>query len=77
MGYSLDVSIREIIEELPRLTPEELDAVEARLRELRTIPVSPAVTWGSALLEVAGSAEGLPADFAENHDHYLHGADRR
>ncbi len=34
-------------------------------------------SWGEALLEVAGTAEGLPADFAHNHDHYLHGAPRR
>jgi hypothetical protein len=25
------------------------------------------------LLEVAGSVPGLPADYAQNHDHYLHG----
>lgn len=25
------------------------------------------------LLKYAGKAKGLPADFAEHHDHYLHG----
>ena len=34
-------------------------------------------SWGAALLEVAGTAEGLPSDFAHNHDHYLHGAPGR
>lgn len=29
------------------------------------------------LLEFAGVAEGLPADLAEQHDHYLHGLPRR
>lgn len=30
------------------------------------------------LLELAGSAgPGLPADLAENHDHYIHGAPKR
>ena len=29
------------------------------------------------LLEFAGKAEGLPADMAEQHDHYLHGTPRR
>jgi hypothetical protein len=69
------MSAREIIEELPRLTPAELLEVENRLRELRRAqPSGGQVRWGEALLEIAGTAEGLPADFAENHDHYLHGA---
>lgn len=72
------MSAREIIEELPRLTPAELLEVENRLRELqrRTAAAAPGapVRWGEALLEIAGTAEGLPPDFAENHDHYLHGA---
>jgi hypothetical protein len=71
------MSAREIIEELPRLTPAELLEVENRLRELQqrtaAAPEAP-VRWGEALLEIAGTAEGLPPDFAENHDHYLHGA---
>jgi hypothetical protein len=28
------------------------------------------------LLELAGTAEGLPPDLARNHDHYLHGTPR-
>ena len=36
-----------------------------------------AKSWGEALREVAGTAEGLPPDFAHNHDHYLHGTPRR
>ena len=30
-----------------------------------------------ALLEFAGSIEGLPADMAQQHDHYLHGRPKR
>lgn len=71
------MSLTEIIEELPKLTPAELLAVEAKLRELHRVPVAPSTEWGAALLEVAGTAEGLPADFAENHDHYLHGAPKK
>ena len=75
------MSAREIIEELPRLTPAELLEVENRLRELQrraaaAAPDAP-VRWGEALLEIAGTAEGLPPDFAENHDHYLHGAPKQ
>ncbi len=30
-------------------------------------------TINERLKDVIGKAEGLPVDFAENHDHYLHG----
>ena len=29
------------------------------------------------LLDVAGKAQGLPEDLAEQHDHYLHGQPKR
>lgn len=29
------------------------------------------------LLKFAGKAVGLPADFAEQHDHYIHGTPKR
>jgi hypothetical protein len=29
------------------------------------------------LLEIAARIKGLPADFARNHDHYLHGLPRK
>ena len=32
---------------------------------------------GQKLLSLAGIAKGLPEDFAENHDHYLHGTPKR
>jgi len=75
------MSARDIIDELPRLTMAELLEVEKRLRELQKRPAATApdapVRWGEALLEIAGTAEGLPPDFAENHDHYLHGAPKQ
>jgi hypothetical protein len=75
------MSAREIIEELHRLSPAELLEVENEVRELKRKKAAPApegpVRWGEALLEIAGSAEGLPPDFAENHDHYLHGAPKQ
>ncbi len=30
-----------------------------------------------ALLELAGIIDDLPADFARNHDHYIHGQPKR
>ena len=71
------MSAREILEELPRLTPAELLAVENRLRELQRQNTEAPARWGEALLEIAGTAEGLPPDFAENHDHYVHGAPKK
>ena len=29
------------------------------------------------LKDVIGKAEGLPEDFAENHDHYIHGVPKK
>lgn len=71
------MSVKEILAELPNLSAAELAAVEAKLRELHHPAESPRPAWGQALLEVAGIAEELPADYAANHDHYLHGTPKR
>jgi hypothetical protein len=71
------VSAREIIGELPRLSRAELPAVENRLRESQGQNAEAPARWGEALIEIAGTAEGLPPDFAENHDHYLHGSPKK
>ena len=34
-------------------------------------------TLSETLLGLAGIANGLPSDMAENHDHYIHGAPKR
>ncbi len=34
-------------------------------------------TVGQRLMKFAGIMEGLPSDFALNHDHYLYGAEKR
>lgn len=71
------MSVREILAELPRLTADELAAVDGKLRELHGKNDGTPPVWSQALLEIAGAAEGLPTDFAENHDHYLHGTPKR
>ena len=71
------MSAQEIIAELPRLKPEELQRVRAGLAELERQQTPPERSVWDALLEFAGTAEGLPPDLAENHDHYLHGAPKR
>jgi hypothetical protein len=72
------MSTQEIIRELAKLSRDELTEVELRLHELLQEKIRPGgKSWGEALLEVAGTVEGLPSDYAENHDHYLHGLPRR
>lgn len=72
------MSAQEIIAELPKLSQPELEFVDQRIHELLGTKSSGSKrSWGEALLEVAGSVRGLPADFAQNHDHYLHGAPKR
>ena len=46
-----------------RIEPAELERDLDALRDL--------------LLSVAGMAQGLPPDLAEQHDHYLHGQPKR
>jgi hypothetical protein len=40
-------------------------------------PSAPDGGWAQELLKLAGIAQGLPADLARNHDHYLYGTPRR
>lgn len=75
------MSANEIIAELTRLNRSELEAVDAKLHELLgpTAHSEQQATpnWGRKLAKFAGSVEGLPTDYAVNHDHYLHGAPKR
>lgn len=76
------MSTREIIAELPRLGAEDLALVKSKVEEVlksRGAAAEPGAgaTWGGFLMQVAGTVEGLPADLAENHDHYLYGTPRR
>ena len=71
------MSAHEIIAELPKLTRPELEAVDAKLHELLRPDQPPARHWGQALAEFAGTVQELPADYATNHDHYLHGVPKR
>ena len=69
---------QEIIGELAKLDRDELVQVDLKLHELLQEKISAGGrSWGEALLEVAGTVEALPPDYAENHDRYLHGLPRR
>ena len=72
------MSAQEIIRALMKLNRDELAEVDLRLHELLEENIRRSrKSWGEALLEVAGTVEGLPPDYAENHVHYLHGLPRR
>lgn len=69
------MSTQEIMTELTKLSRADLEQLDARLHELlQQDPKPSSKNWADALSELAGTAEGLPEDFAQNHDHYLHGA---
>lgn len=52
------------------------DGAVVRVEEVS--PVSPEPpTWGEVLKDFIGAVDGLPADLAENHDHYIHGSPKR
>jgi hypothetical protein len=68
------MSANEIIAELPKLSRQELEKVDCRVHEL--LQASNKTVW-EGLLEIAGSAEGLPQDLPQQHDHYLHGTPKR
>jgi hypothetical protein len=34
-------------------------------------------TWADVFKDIAGKATGLPSDYAENHDYYLHGQPKK
>jgi hypothetical protein len=60
------------------LNRDELTQVDLRLHELLEEKIRTGEkSWAEALPEVAGTVEGLPTDYAGNHDHYLHGLLRR
>jgi hypothetical protein len=67
----------EIIAELPKLNPEELRQVKAKLEELDALKHKSQKTVWEVLREFAGRAKGLPPDFASNHDHYLYSLPKR
>jgi hypothetical protein len=61
----------------PDGTPVTVDIVQPSDVGSGTSDASGAKSIWDALLEVAGTAEGLPPDFAEEHDHYIHGTPKR
>lgn len=53
------------------------EGAEVRVEVLTPQSAPRETTLGRRLMKFAGRAQGLPADMAENHDHYLHGQPKR
>jgi hypothetical protein len=70
-----NMSANDIVAELPKLSREELEQVDSRLHEL--LDSSSTKTVWENLLEIAGTAKGLPDDYASEHDHYIHGTPKK
>ena len=70
------MSVREIIEELPKLNKKELEHVVSKGRALLEGKEGRGAKAGG-WRKFAGSVRGLPSDMALNHDHYLHGLPKK
>jgi hypothetical protein len=59
----------------------ESDALLPEGTRVTVIPQEPADDVGPTIYEryqeIIGAAHGLPADMAENHDHYIHGTPKK
>lgn len=60
-----------ILDELVKLPNGSRVEVEVKAQSKAASPL------GQALLQLAGTAVGLPEDMAEQHDHYIHGTPKR
>ena len=56
---------------------EEVRIPEGTRVQVRLIPTAADQPTLLSLLKLAGIAKDLPADFAAQHDHYLHGTPKR
>ncbi|HEX5272306.1 MAG TPA: hypothetical protein VFW33_17535 [Gemmataceae bacterium] len=65
-----------IVLDPPRALAEGI-RVEVIVPESAAGPAQAAPTLAERLLKHAGTVTGLPADMAEQHDHYTHGTPKR
>jgi hypothetical protein len=66
-----------IVFDVPCTFPE---GTKVKVRVAEPAPVKEEVfpaTLGKRMLKHAGTVPGLPEDLAEQHDHYLHGTQKR
>jgi hypothetical protein len=74
--YSPAMSIQEIVDRLPQLSVEELDALNERLQEART-RAGKSESLQQMIERLAGTVDDLPEDYSTQIDHYLYGLPKR
>lgn len=72
MSYTGHVEKGVVVFDGPTRPPE---GMAVRIEEVPA--AQPAPTWGEVFKNLIGTAEGLPEDMADNHDHYIHGTSKR
>ncbi len=72
MSYRGRVRNGVIVLEPPATLPEGVEVEVVPADDGRAGP-----TWAEVFEDVAGRAEGLPADASINHDHYLYGTPKK
>jgi hypothetical protein len=72
MTYRGHVKDGQILLDEPVALPE---GAEVQIELLKNGDGQPTI-W-KQLLDLAGTAEGLPVDMADNHDHYLYGVPKK
>lgn len=72
MTYAGRVKNGVIVLDDPSAAPPEGTPVRVEL-----VAEKPATTLSERFRDLIGKAEGLPPDYAANHDHYLHGAPKK
>ena len=67
----------QIIFESPIVLPEGAQVRVEVVNDEASLPTSNGPqSLSQKFMKYAGRAKGLPADFARNHDHYIHGTPR-
>ena len=61
----------------PARLPEGAEVTVEVVEHSEGFPSEGAPTIWDKLLKLAGTADGLPSDMAENHDHYLYGIPKK
>ncbi|MCG3196158.1 MAG: hypothetical protein GHCLOJNM_00629 [bacterium] len=76
MTYRGHVKNGVVLLDEPAALPEGV-SVEVAIAPEPETEGPPLPTLYESLKDVIGKAEGLPADFAKNHDHYLYGIPKK
>ncbi|HVS54039.1 MAG TPA: hypothetical protein VHD62_16915 [Opitutaceae bacterium] len=71
------MSITAIVEKNTIKLPPDAGLPDGTRVRIDTIETAPSRSFGTRYAAFIGQVEDAPADLAENHDHYLYGAQKR